>query len=75
MLDDFRLIIKVEGLASLQSGLEYLRAIAQNQQVYGSLENVSYRHFIITPENEAIFRQSKNILTYMDFYKKFYLKQ
>ena len=75
MLDDFRLIIKVEGLVSLQSGLEFLRAIAQNQQVYGSLENVSYRHFIITPENEAIFRQSKNILTYMDFYKKFYLKQ
>ena len=74
MLDDFRIIIKVEGLASKQSALDYLRAIASDQQVYGPLENANYRNFIITPENEPIFIQSKNILTYMEFYKQFYLK-
>lgn len=74
MLDDFRLMIKVEGLANAQSGLEYLRSIANDQSVYGPLQSANYRHFVITPENEAIFKQSKNILTYMDFYKQFYLK-
>ena len=74
MLDDFRLMIKVEGISNAKSGLEYLRAIATDQQVYGPIQDANYRNFIITPENEAIFRQSKNILTYMEFYKQFYLK-
>jgi tetratricopeptide (TPR) repeat protein len=74
MLDDFRVIIKVEGLQTLPSGMEYLRAIAKDQQVYGPIQNANYRNFIITPENVAIFMKSKNILTYMDFYKQFYLK-
>lgn len=75
MLDDFRVLVKVEGLQNMQSGLDYLRAIAKDQLVYGPIQNANYRNFIITPENELIFRQSKNILTYMEFYKKFYLKQ
>jgi len=75
MLDDFRVIVKVEGLQNMQSGLDYLRAIAKDQQVYGPIQNANYRNFSITPENELIFRQNKNILTYMEFYKKFYLKQ
>jgi tetratricopeptide (TPR) repeat protein len=74
MLDDFRLMIKVDGILNPQSGLEYLRAIASDPQVYGPIQNANYRNFIITPENETIFRQTKNILTYMDFYKQFYLK-
>ena len=74
MLDDFRLMIKVEGLSSADEGVKYLRAIANDHSVYGPLETANYRHFIITPENEAIFRQNKNILIYMDFYKQFYLK-
>ena len=73
MLDDFRIIIKVEGFKSKQMALDYLRSIAQNQQVYGPIQNANYRNFVITPENETIFRASKNILTYMDFYKQFYL--
>jgi len=73
MLDDFRIIIKVEGFTSKQIALEYLRAIAQDQLVYGPIQNANYRNFIITPENEAIFKKSKNILTYMEFYKQFYL--
>lgn len=75
MLDDFRVLVKVEGLQNMQSGLDYLRSIAKDQSVYGPIQNASYRNFIITPENEVIFRQNKNILTYMEFYKKFYLKQ
>ena len=75
MLDDFRVLLKVEGLSNMQSGLDYLRAIAKDQQVYGPIQNANYRNFIITPENELIFRQNKNILTYMEFYKQFYLKQ
>jgi hypothetical protein len=74
MLDDFRVMVKVEGLTDIPSGLVYLRAIANDLKVYGPIQNVNYRHFIITPENEAIFKKSKNILTYMEFYKQFYLK-
>jgi len=73
MLDDFRIIIKVEGFTSKQIALEYLRAIAKDQLVYGPMQNANYRNFVITPENEAIFIKSKNILTYMEFYKQFYL--
>ncbi len=74
MLDDFRLMIKVDGISNAQSGLEYLRAIAKDNQVYGPIQDANYRNFVITPQNETIFRQSKNILTYMEFYKQFYLK-
>jgi len=75
MLDDFRLIIEVSGFSGMKSGLEYLRAIAGDEQVYGPIKDANYRNFIISPENKAIFMKSKNILTYMEFYKKFYLKQ
>lgn len=74
MLDDFRLIVKVAGLQGKQAGLDYLRAIAQEQSVYGPLQNANYRNFVITPANEAIFMKDKNILNYMEFYKQFYLK-
>ena len=74
MLDDFRLIVKVDGLKSKQAGLDYLRAMAGDDRVYGPMQNANYRNFVITPENEVIFRQNKNILTYMDFYKQYYLK-
>jgi hypothetical protein len=75
MLDDFRVLIKVEGLSNLNSGLTYLRAIVNDQQVYGPIQNANYRNFIITPDNEKTFRASKNIITYMEFYKQFYLKK
>lgn len=74
MLDDFRLIIKVDGLADVQSGIAYLRSIANEPKVFGPIQNANYRNFVITPENEKIFRGSRNILTYMEFYKQFYLK-
>ena len=73
MLDDFRVIIKVEGFTSKKIALEYLRAIAKDQNVYGPIQKANYRNFVITPENEVIFTKSKNILTYMEFYKQFYL--
>jgi tetratricopeptide (TPR) repeat protein len=75
MLDDFRVLIKVDGLTSIQTGLTYLRLIVNDQQVYGPIQNANYRNFIISPENEMIFRKDKNILTYMEFYKQFYLKK
>jgi hypothetical protein len=75
MLDDFRVLFKVEGIVSVQEGLTYIRTIVNDQKVYGPIQNANYRNFIITPENEAIFVNSKNILTYMEFYKQFYLKK
>ena len=75
MLDDFRVLFKVEGLTNMPSGLAYLRAIVKDDKVYGPIQNANYRNFIITPENESIFIKDKNILTYMEFYKQFYLKQ
>jgi hypothetical protein len=52
-----------------------LRAIVKDDKVYGPIQNANYRNFIITPENEVIFKKDTNILTYMEFYKQFYLKQ
>jgi hypothetical protein len=68
-------MMKVEGLPDDQSALAYLRAIASDQRVFGPLQQANYRNFVITPENEAIFRQNRNINIYMEFYRKFYLKQ
>jgi tetratricopeptide (TPR) repeat protein len=75
MLDDFRVLFKVEGLSNIQTGLVYLRSIVNDQQVYGPIQNANYRNFIISPANESIFKKDKNILTYMEFYKLFYLKK
>jgi len=75
MLDEFRIIFKVQGLASVQAGLTYLRSIVNEDQVYGPIQNANYRNFIISPDNEIIFKKDKNIATYMDFYKLFYLKK
>ncbi len=75
MLDDFRILVKVEGLANVEAGLLYLRAIVNDQLVYGPIQNANYRNFIITPKNEPVFKKDKNILTYMEFYKQFYLKK
>jgi hypothetical protein len=75
MLDDFRILFKVEGLSNIQTGLVYLRSIVNDQQVYGPIQNANYRNFIISPANETIFKKDKNILTYMEFYKLFYLKK
>jgi hypothetical protein len=75
MLDEFRVLFEVKGLSNIQTGLVYLRAIVNDPQVYGPIQNANYRNFIISNENEIIFKKDKNILTYMEFYKLFYLKK
>ena len=74
-LDDFRRIIRVEGLGDQDSGMAYLQQIVRDQAVYRPLEEVDYRNFIITPDNLRIFVERKNINSYMDYYRRFYLNQ
>jgi hypothetical protein len=71
--DDNWQAIVVEGLKDKEAGLKYLRALVANQQVYGPLETVDYRNFIISPQNFTILSGDKNIKTYLDFYKRYYL--
>lgn len=67
------LILSVGGLQSKTEGMQYLKEIIQNQQIYGSLMELNYRNFVISEENFTIFLDNKDISDYIDLYKIYYL--
>lgn len=66
-------LLKVSGINDQESGMNYLRSLVRNQQVYEPLNTVSYRNFVITPDNYDRLMSQKNLEAYLDFYKVFYL--
>jgi tetratricopeptide (TPR) repeat protein len=68
-------ILTVTGIQDQESGLNYLRSIVRNQQVYQPLSEVSYRNFVITPDNLSILLDNKDTSKYLDFYKTYYLNR
>ncbi len=74
-LDNFRQIVAVTGLPDKQTALQYSAALVQNRDLYKPLNNGNYRNFLISAGNMEIFYTEKNIVEYMDFYKKVYLNQ
>ncbi|MCL1821448.1 MAG: tetratricopeptide repeat protein [Prolixibacteraceae bacterium] len=74
-LDNSRTLIRVSGFADKEVAREYLSRLVRDRALFAPLENVDYRNFIITPTNLEIFMTRKNVLEYMDFYRKIYLGQ
>ena len=74
-LDDLRQIVRVTGLPDRETAALYFTKVVNNRDLYVPLRNGNYRNFLITEPNYVIFLKEKNILDYMNFYKRFYLEQ
>ena len=73
--DSSRLLIKVEGLGNDDTSLKYLMAIINDKNIYDPLKNIQYRNFVISEENLKILLESKDIASYLEFFKQFYLNK
>ncbi len=74
-LDDIRQLVIIQGLPDKETARQYFSNIVQNRDLFTSLGNAQYRNFLISNTNFDIFLKEKNIIEYMDFYKKVYLGQ
>lgn len=72
-LDDFRQLIIIEGIPDKETARRYFSSVVSNRDLFDPLGTAEYRNFLISSENFNIFLQKKNIVEYMDFYKKVYL--
>jgi tetratricopeptide (TPR) repeat protein len=74
-LDEIRQIVRISGLPDKETASLYFTKVVNNRDLYIPLRQGNYRNFLITEPNFEIFLKEKNILDYMDFYKRFYLGQ
>ncbi len=72
-LDDFRQLIIIDGIPDKGTAQQYFGAVKINRDLFDPLGTAEYRNFLISNENFNTFLQEKNIIEYMDFYKKVYL--
>lgn len=72
-LDDFRQLIIIDGIPDKGTAQQYFGAVKINRVLFDPLGTAEYRNFLISNENYNTFLQEKNIIDYMDFYKKVYL--
>ena len=74
-LDEIRQIVRISGLPDKETASLYFTKVVNNRDLYIPLRQGNYRNFLITEPNFDTFLKEKNILDYMDFYKRFYLGQ
>jgi hypothetical protein len=74
-LDEIRQIVRISGLPDRETASLYFTKVVNNRDLFIPLRQGNYRNFLITESNFEIFMKEKNILNYMDFYKRFYLGQ
>ncbi len=72
-LDDIRQLVIINGMPDKDTAQRYFDIVKQTRSLYAPLGNSQYRNFLISNTNFAIFLKEKNIIEYMDFYKKVYL--
>lgn len=72
-LDDFRQLIIIDGIPDKGTARQYFSAVVNKRDLFDPLGTAEYRNFLISNENYNTFLQEKNIIEYMDFYKKVYL--
>jgi hypothetical protein len=72
-LDDTRQIVLISGLPDNKTAIPYFKKVVRNRVLYNPLRKTNYRNFLISKNNFEIFLKEKNILDYMDFYKRVYL--
>lgn len=73
--DAEQLVLKVSGMDSREAGMNYLRGVVQNQQVYQPLMELNYRNFVISPANFDTLMRTKDIGEYLELYKTIYLNR
>jgi hypothetical protein len=73
-LDELRQIVRVTGLPERETAALYFTKVVNNRDLYVPLRQGNYRNFLITEPNYDVFLKEKNILDYMNFYKRFYLE-
>jgi tetratricopeptide (TPR) repeat protein len=73
--DAENLILKVSGIDDQESGMNYLRGVVQNQQVYQPLMELNYRNFVISPANYDMLMRTKSLGEYLELYKANYLNR
>ena len=71
--DSENLALKVSGINDRGSGMNYLRSLVRNQQVYQPLMEVNYRNFVISPNNYTLLLSNKDLKDYLELYKAYYL--
>ena len=74
-LDDIRQIVRITGLPDVKTARDYFSKTTNNRDLYTPLRGGNYRNFLVTEPNFVIFLKEKNIVEYMDFYKRLYLGQ
>ncbi len=74
-LDDNRQIVLIAGLSDKETAMPYFSKVVNNRSLYVPLRKGNYRNFLISKTNYDIFLQEKNIIDYMNFYKRVYLGQ
>ena len=73
--DEIRQIVRISGLPDIETARLYFTKVVNNRDLYVPLRQATYRNFLITETNYNIFLEEKNIVEYMNFYKRFYLGQ
>ncbi len=74
-LDEIRQIVLISGLKDKETAAPYFSKVVENRVLFVPLRDTNYRNFLISKSNFDIFLEKKNIVEYMDYYKKVYLGQ
>jgi len=74
-MDEIRQIVRITGLPDKETAALYFTKVVNNRELYIPLRQGNYRNFLMTESNYDVFLKEKNILDYMNFYKRFYLGQ
>lgn len=70
---DLNMVI-VNNVGSKAEAMEYYRKLTDDEAVFGQLQNVDYRSFIISEDNFKKFYISKTLFPYLSYFEKNYLK-
>ena len=75
LLNDEFQFVTVKSFKNKNQSMNYFESITEFGEFLGSLDDKSYRHFVISSENYVKFYKDKDINKYNRFFKKNYIKQ
>lgn len=68
-------LVQIKGFVNDREALNYLQSVVQSTEIFGPLEQIDYRNFVISEENLKTLLQDKNLSEYLQFYKQYYLSR
>lgn len=63
----------ISGFNTKDEAMRYFNTVLNNRKLFKSLKNVDYTNFIITEVNLQTLSEKKNVETYLEFFKKYYM--